>query len=321
MAKKYKAIFGNPPYSIPNGNTSPPLLWDKFSDSSIAMAEEVYYITPYIWNGRVKKFIRDHNTRIRKIDLTAVNSFTIGGSICYWNTHGADRTTIHTENSTVEIDRLSDLYYIPFDIENTLTIHKKGWAKNRIMGFKHNGRIDAHYHIELLRDEQDDEFKYPVYSTSIYNMKYTNEKGIRLYGLDLFHRPKIIIGRTRDNNPFIDRNGEYANTNFPYYLTDTIDNLEIRYKQLQSKFTKCWLTTGTQDVNGNRNAFIYHATLRLFPDIPLSITEDQEIYEYFGLNDDEVRIVEYYAEIVDGVTKRRHDKHTGDTQAKNSNSV
>ena len=232
------------------------------------------------------------------------------GAFCYWNTHKADQAIIHTKNDKIVIDRLTDLFYVPFDIENTLTIHQKGWAIKKKLGLRNIAKIDAHYERALLRDDQDDEFKYPVYATSKYHIRYTNDAGIRKYGLDLFYSPKIIIGRTRDNTPFFDRKGEYANTNFPYLLSGDIDELEIRHKQLQSNFTKFWMTTGTQDVGGKRNAFIYHPTLRLFPNIPLTITDDDAIYEWLGLSDDEIRIVEYYAADVDGMNQRRDDRNT-----------
>ena len=305
MKKKYKAIFGNPPYSIPTGNKKgKKLLWDKFSETSMKMAEEVYYVTPYIWHTAAKKMIAED--KITKIDLTAGHAFVVGSSICYWNNHKRDKKEIHTKNKVIEIDTLSEILYLPCDLENTLSIHKKMWNKKYRMGFKHNPIID----YGDLHDKKDEVNCYPLYSTSEYSIKYVDERNIRKYGLELFHSPKVIIGFTRDNNPFIDRYGEYATEAHSYYITDTLENLEVRMIQLSSNLAKFYFSTARQESSKELSAIaLYRRAFRLFPDIPLSITDDKAIYEWLELTAEEIDIVERHAGYVDGMNFRRQERN------------
>ena len=324
MKKKYKAIFGNPPYSIRTTHTSPILLWNKFADSSMASAEEVYYVTPFIWNGRARKFVEKNNDAIRHIDFDITDDFEAGTSICYWNTHPSkDKIKLYRKGVKIEIDRLTDIEYLPYDMNNTLHIHMKGWQKNRI-GWKANTNIHTHYNKRLLqrnskldtfhnkdklKNETSDEFRHKVFVHSMHRFFYTNDKGVKLYGQDLFNTPKIIIGASKDNTPYFDRKGEVATTQCAYYLIDTIPNLEIRFKQLQTNFTKFWFATGRQDLGDSELiGLLYHTTFRLFPDIPLHITEDKDIYEWLDLTADDIAIVEKYADIIKERNERRLKK-------------
>ena len=268
------------------------------------MADEVYYITPYLWNGRVKKFIRKNDTKIRKIDLTATNGFSIGSTICYWNNHKSDKVTIYSKNKQVVVDKLSDIEYLPYDLENTLSIHQKGWMKkDRLLRI--NGRLHTNTNKHKIL-ESDDEHKYKVYHQHINKIYYAKNSDIEKYGLDDFQSPKIIIGMSSDNRPFFDRVGEYATTQCSYFVTDTIENLEMRYEQMNSNFAKFWFTTGRQDLGDDKmNGLFYHAAFRLYPNIPLSIMSDDAIYRYFDLTDKEIEIIEKYAKIVDNENEKR----------------
>ena len=304
--KKFKAIFGNPPYSMKTGvgKNEKKLLWNRFSETSIEMADEVYYVTPYIWNGNARGVVEKNDTKIRKVDFTAGEMFDVGSSICYWNNAKADEGVIETKNKKIKFDRLSEIIYVPFDLENTLSIHRKGWAKKPI-GFKAGlSNIMMLKYEGKLKPVKDDEFKHPVYSTSIHRLYYTNEVGYEMYE-NLYGKPKIMVGRSSDNAAFFDRDGELAATHMASCLFDTAENLEIRFKQLTSKFTKFWFQTSSQEMNGKTSAFVYHAAYHHFPDIPLSITTDDEIHDYFELSDDEVKVVEKYAHIATESEKRR----------------
>ena len=308
MKKRYKAIFGNPPYSIRSerGSTSPELLWDKFSQTSIDSAEEVYYVTPYIWNGRVKKFINANDNKIRKIDLTAADDFNVGSTICYWNNHKSDKKEIHTADKVIEINKLSDIEYLPYDLDNTLSIHMKCWERQG-MNFESGYNLKSYTYKNLISNVETDEYKYPAFKGSKENF-YINEEGLEKYGKELFYTPKIMIGIYRYNTPIFDRVGYYATTENSCLLLDTMDNLEIRYKQLKSKFAKFYYKTARQKQSNTTAMYIYNKALRLFPAIPLSITDDKEIYEWLGLDDNEIKIVEKYAKIVEGMDERRELK-------------
>ena len=306
--KRYKAIFGNPPYSIKTGDKeqNKKNLWHLFAERSINVADEVYYITPYLWNSSMKNFVNFIDEKIGKVDLNVSEHFDIATSMCYWNTCKKGPLTIHSKNKIIEIDNMTELKYIPFDIDNTLSIHKKGWGKKHLRSNR-VGRLMADKDNSLISRVKNDEYKYPVYSTSAYNLYYTNDKGISRYGEELFNSPKIIIGCIEDNTPFYDRAGEYATTHMPFIL---LEDLEVRYRQMGSKFAKFWFLTGRANKNDKRlAAMFYNNTMLLFPDIPLHITEDQDIYEWLDLTDDEVMVVEKYAEFVDNKTARRKEKN------------
>ena len=76
-----------------------------------------------------------------------------------------------------------------------------------------------------------------------------------------------------------------------------------------TNFTKFWFATGRQDLGDTELiGLLYHTTFRLFPDIPLHITEDADIYEWLGLTDDDIAIVEKYADIIKVRNERRLKK-------------
>ena len=315
--KRYKAIFGNPPYSIKTGDKpqNKSLLWDKFSVLSRECAEEVYYVTPLIWNGKAKSFVQHVYDDIGKIDLEINDYFPSRISICYWNTHKPDKLTIHTKSDAIEMDNIRDIKYIPFDFNNTLSIHMKGWRKKSLEIYRNRNRLlffKENVSSPLIKREQDDEYKYPVFSTNIYNLYYTNEEGLKECKQDLV--PKVLIGRSRNNTPFFDRHGEYITTDNAFYILDTMDNLEIRYKQMESKLAKFWFETGREEMGGEQCGFLYTQIFNTFPDIPLSISEDKDIYEWLELTDEEIRTVEFYANEVDELNARRklrRDKKCG----------
>ena len=159
----------------------------------------------------------------------------------------------------------------------------------------------------ILRRVKDDEFKYPVFSTSVHNFYYTNEVGMDKYGRDLFKTPKIMIPRNSDIMPLFDKNGCYANTDMVNLIIDDVGNLEIRIKQLHSNFARFWFSTGCNTINNQRCGFSHLRAIHSFPDIPLSITTDDEIYKWMDLSDNEIKVVEKYADL-SRKKKFRHEK-------------
>ena len=301
--KKFKAIFGNPPYSIKSGTglRSKISLWPSFSETSIDIAEEVYYVTPHLWNRKAGNFLKHADATIEKVDLDIVDHFDIGTSLCYWNTHKKENEAfIISKGKKIYVgEKISDIKYIPYDLPNTLTIHQKGWNKPHLHLTK-TRPISYEDDKLLLHRVQDEKYKYPVFSSTPKNLYYTTKKGIEDYGITLFNTPKIMMGRTKRSMPLFDRVGEYANTHIACVITDSLPNLEIRYKQLRTNFYKFWFATGRAEVDRRPDGFMYTATLNLFPDIPLSITEDADIYKWLGLTDEEIDVVEKYGSICDG---------------------
>ena len=309
IAKKYKAIFGNPPFSLrgdkPKG--TPKLLWNRFAESSIEMADEVYYITPFIWNGSAKKCFDRLNGHVDKVDLGAGNSFDgVYSPICYWSykKRKVDGCNLYLkEGVKVELGDLNDIRYIPLDANNTLSIHRRVWDSTKSLGLWIRCAIDW----ESTHIESSEEQCYKVFSTGRYKLRYTNERVIERYSFDLYSEPKILIGFMRDNDAFYDRVGEYATIAQVFILTG--DNLDIRYKQLTSSFARFWFATSRQDMGDSSMVGIYRAAARAFPDIPLHITDDHDIYEWLGVSSKEIEVIERYAAEAREQSERRNAKY------------
>ena len=285
-------------------------MWQHFSKSSLEVADEVYYITPHLWNGRYKPFLKFIDGKVVKVDLSTCKNFNVSSPICLWHANSKENEKVKilfNDEKELLLDSILEINYIPVHVADTLSIHRKGWDKNP-MGIKYNISLHSFYCGDLISETKTDEFKYPVYTTGVSKMKFTNEEGIKKFG-ELYNQPKIFIGITRDNTPFFDRKGEYISTHQAHFISGSIDYLEARYKHLQSKLAKFWFYTGRQEVNNYTTGMLYHAAIRLFPDIPLSITDDEAIYEWLGLTDDEIVVVEKYAKIIDKQIEKRLTSH------------
>ena len=314
--KKYKAIFGNPPFSLmkPSGGATKKL-WPLFTESSLDVAEEVYYVTPFIWNPNYPHLTKKLSDRVTDVDIALVKkNFNIGTAVCYWhtNTKDGDIKVKLSDDKIITITKLNDIKYIPFDSINTFSIHKKGWDKQRYIPSKCKRGLDLYYQKDCIMKRRDDEYRYPIFSTNINKLYYTNGEGLRRYGDDLRRTPKIIISTTRNNVPFLDKYGEYMTTNMSYIMVDDIDILEVRMEQLQSNFAKFWFFTGrVENANYDKmvsGGFIYANALKFFPDIPLNLVKNGDINDWIGLDDKEVAIVNKYAKIATEQNERRVDK-------------
>ena len=322
--RKFKAIFANPPYSKKSREERDGKidLWNRFAEMSLKASENIYFITPYIWNGHARRLQAKMNKMVGYVDLTAGKHFDVAMSVSYWNTAKRKGCTVKTEKEEIEIEQLDEIQFIPYKIDETLSIHRKVWTKNKMKVkvlsrihshankrlMKRKDALDTFHHSELTNENEDDEFKYKVFHLNPSKFYYTTKEGIEKYGIDEFESPKIVIGVSSDNTPFFDRKGEYATTHNGYVIFDTLENLENRFKQLNTNFTKFLLETARQDMGGSSAGLLYHSVLRLFPDIPLSITTDEGIFEWLGLTDEEIAVVNKFAVKVDKRDERRQKK-------------
>ena len=289
-------------------------LWVDFSTSSIESADEVYYITPFIWNPNYPQFSAQLSKQVSKVDLSIKKEFSVGSSICYWQISKRDDgiEVILDEDNTIKVKDLNEICYIPFDSIKTFPIHKKGWDKQRYIKSRCKRGLDLYYQKDCITKTRDEEFKYPVFSTNINKLYYTNDYGAKRYGIDLYHTPKIILSTTRNNVPFLDKYGEYMTTNMSYIMVDDIEVLEVRMEQLQSNFAKFWFFTGRMET-GNYDrmvsgGFVYANAIKYFPDIPLNLVKNGDINDWIGLDDKEVALVNKYAKIATEQNERRVDK-------------
>ena len=77
--------------------------------------------------------------------------------------------------------------------------------------------------------------------------------------------------------------GEYATDSHAFYITD---NLEIRYKQLQSKSNKILYTETARQTTKWRtsNVYLFKGNASDTKYTALEITADGEIHRYFTIN-------------------------------------
>ena len=159
---KFKCVMGNPPFSYrkkEKGGVT--LLWTHFSKSSLEVADEVYYITPYLWNGKAKQLFLFVDDKIKSVDFNISEHFDIFESICYWQGSKTSRdikVKITAKDKCFHINKLSDIKYIPYNMHDTLSIHQKAWAKNPI-GIQRCDFLDSHDNLDILKKEQDDEYQ------------------------------------------------------------------------------------------------------------------------------------------------------------------
>ena len=315
----FKAVFGNPPYSSfsEKNDDNAILLWNHFSETAMKCINkdgEVNYITPIIFNGAAKKFMDYAQDKVYSVDLNVGKHFDVYSPVCLWRARKNNNKgfTLITKQGERDYDSFNAIKYIPAFVDDTLSIHQKGWAKDSIGFDKHTFDFINPKYKHLIKRNQSDEFCYPVYSTSIHRLYWTNEEGKNLYG-KLFSTPKLIVGSSTDNTAFFDEHGEYATTHMSYFLEGSINDLRTREKHLSSKFAKFWFWTGRQECAGDRTAgLIYLNALHLFPDIPLSITDDQDIYKWLGLTQEEIDVVEKFASESD----IKNDKRIADAATK-----
>ena len=254
----------------------------------------------------VKPLIRRLHGKLVMVDLSAGAEFGAFSPICSWiyrRSYNSEKIAIKTKgDKTIIINDFSDIEYLPYDIDNSLSIHLKGWSK-KPMRFRYDNRIG----YKSIKKAADSDYKHPVYVSSRHRIYYTTDAHAAKHSEHF--TPKIIVGFVTDNSPFYDKRGEFIVNSSSFFITDTEDNLEARYKQLQSNFTKFWFGTGRQECDGEPYLHAYHAAFKLYPDIPLHITTDADINAYFGFTKEEVLIIEGYANKVEESVKKREEKY------------
>ena len=311
----YECVFSNPPFSIKkedsetNNSSS---LWDKFGRhaiKSLSATGSAHFITLHIWNGSSKDFLDFANDKIIKVNLSVVKKFKVSAPICSWMAQRKNTGSVNIiarNSDIITIPELTDINYLTCGLHETLDIVRKGWAVKETMKLNRITKI----HTRVTKEVADSEYHYPVYTTSFYKIRYANYESAVAYGLETIKSPKIMIGITTDNNPFFDKNGEYATNTNAYILIDTMDNLEIRMKQLQSNFAKFWFWVGRNEKAKSHHGSVHLATMNTFPNIPLTISDDQEIYQWLNLTTEQIAVVEKYAKLADKQTANR-DKRNG----------
>lgn len=248
--EKFDLILGNPPYQErKEGFKKTQPLWHLFVEKSMSMLSEGGYLNmvhPSGWRNVDGVFKNTQNLLKSKQMLSLkMHTFkdgldTFGAKInfdyyCLKNSNGKILTKISCENGSIENLDISTMEFIPG--ENISEIYKlvakDGEDRVQILHSYSDYEIRKPY----MNKEQTDEFKYPcVYMVSyldVPNFWYSsrNDKGH-------FSFPKIIWANG-SSGVIIDKNGDFALTQFGYAIVDVVENLESIKKSLQSeKFIK-----------------------------------------------------------------------------------
>ena len=84
----------------------------SFQKPQMKEADEVYYVTPLLWNRSHKNFMKYVDDKVGKIDLSTCDEFNVYSPICYWNTHKKEKLLIEKGEYKIEVDKLDDIKYI-----------------------------------------------------------------------------------------------------------------------------------------------------------------------------------------------------------------
>ena len=323
--RKFRAIFGNPPFSI----TANPekahtekepkkLIWLNFVEGIFTQMRDdgqIYYITPSVWNANFQRkgYL---NKGIMKVDCTIDEYFEIFSQVNYWSFDKAkrwsDKIEVRVDEKVeIKINEMNDLFYIPAYAERTINIHQKVWEVPTKMAFTTDQRVQSYKQRNNLRKFQNEEFHTPCFATSINNLWYGNDVVVKRYSRAKIETPKLIVGSTRDNSPILDERGEFMTTNHAYLIIDEVERLKIYQKQLQTDFYKFWFHTIKTEAKGRVNGWTRDCAFRQAPQFPMEITTDEQINKFLNLNDDEINTIKYYAGIISKQNAKR-DLKTND---------
>ena len=287
---KFDAVIGNPPYqgtnTVSEDRTQPKNhnLWTKFINKSFNELVEdngyVSFVTPDSWmspTNEVFKLFKEH--QVHSVDLECGKYFNVGSSFTAWT---AQKTPVTKETSFGNVSvNLKEFPYLPRDLEQTLSIHKKVINYDDIK-IPVTGDITCHSSKDVVAKEQSTEFCYPMLHTNaqtrwskIKSKYYDNIKV--MWTLSGYYKPQINLG----DKGFTEVNQAI--------IVDTEAEANAVYSYMNSKLYNFIVTTAKW------SGFLNGKVFGMLPNLGKNkVYTDEEIYRLFNLTDNEIRIVESY---------------------------
>jgi len=286
---KFDVIIGNPPYqgtnTVSDDRTQPKNhnLWTKFIHKSFELVNEkgyVAFVTPDSWMSPTNDvFQLFKENQLHQVDLECGRHFNVGSSFTSWVAQKT-KVTHDTKFNNVSVN-LRDFPYLPRDLNNTLEIHKKIINSN-YTNLNVVGDTTCHSSKDVVSKTKSKEFCYELLHTnaqtrySKLKSKYFDNIKI-MWTLSGYYKPKIDLGTsgfTEVNQAIIVNNQAEADAVYSY---------------MNSKLYYFIVTTAKW------SGFLNGKVFKMLPDLgKTTVYTDADLYNLFGLTEEEIKVVEAY---------------------------
>ena len=288
---KFDTIVANPPFQdMVNRNTTPHKLWIDFTKKSFSDWLKdggiLIQVSPSSFASPSSKILKLFKAKKTIwIDFTTKKYFNVGSTFAHYaivNSPDDGTPTEIINEDVLQINVDNYFLYIPSDICSTsLSIHNKVMFSTTDKQEVNHDYVTCH-NITLgktLSKERTDMFIYTTFHTN---------KQVWWTSLDQDCRTKSKVMWTRSGytKPFFDE-GYYGATDMAYWIY-TDDGKGLAHN-LNSKLMQYIFTTAKWSGFGNEIVF------QSIPLLPTQACSDDELYEFFRLDESEVKYVESMA--------------------------
>jgi len=286
---KFDVIIGNPPYqgtnTVSDDRTQPKNhnLWTKFIHKSFELVNEkgyVAFVTPDSWMSPTNDvFQLFKENQLHQVDLECGRHFNVGSSFTSWVAQKT-KVTHDTKFNNVSVN-LRDFPYLPRDLNDTLEIHKKIINSNYI-NLNVVGDTTCHSSKDVVSKTKSKEFCYELLHTnaqtrySKLKSKYFDNIKI-MWTLSGYYKPKIDLG----TSGFTEVNQAI--------IVNTQAEADAVYSYMNSKLYYFIVTTAKW------SGFLNGKVFKMLPDLgKTTVYTDADLYNLFGLTEEEIKVVEAY---------------------------
>jgi site-specific DNA-methyltransferase (adenine-specific) len=304
--KHFDIIIGNPPYqqvdekghSKGGGNN----LYSKFIYKGYELLNKdgyLVFITPPTYFGVGRSNNKDdmnirkdifNNCNIIYINLEECNKYfpNIGSLFIYYIIQKKKKINEKLEvickydnknyTSIINQQLLNEMIYIPYLLTNTsINICKKiKDTENKLKIFHSPDNRGDKKHVKKIKN---DEFKYQIQATGV-QVLYSSKPCKNQYD------KKVLMSRSGYLKPFYDNGSIGVGGDCFCCLVETQKEGEYIIKLLESKLYTFY-------ININKWSGFHHlSVLQDMPYIKIEDIDDEKIYKYFKLNEEEIKFVE-----------------------------
>lgn len=291
---QFDVIVGNPPFQDSvNRNKTQHKLWIRFTELSLTkwlrpngvllQVSPCSFLSP---SSKILKLFKKFD--VVYLDMCAKKYFkNIGSTFAHYlivneNKKG-NLTTLTTDDGTFDLC-LEDCLYVPNDpCETSLSIHKK-------VIFDTEEKMDVRFDYSTCHNvliHRNDTISKTKTNNHIYPIVHTNSQiWYSKVRQDWADHNKVMWSRSGYTKPFYD-NGLYGGTDMVYYvIVDDEEEGKTLESNLSSKLFRYIFSSAKWSGFGNEIVFCS------LPKIPNKKMSDEELYQFFGLSDEEVEYVE-----------------------------
>jgi hypothetical protein len=292
---KFDYVIGNPPYQDSSHTEKKNTLWRKFLDLSLKLSKEetgiISFVIPSSWMGSKKLldsiFLNNNLLYVNK-DECKRHFPRVGSTFSYFvmqtSSYKGETKFKNKEINGTVVDSLSNINDVLVDVFPRNLSNDSISLINKVLNSNKNllGVINNTTHHCVHKDRwsltQDTKFQYPIHNTPT-----------KLYWWITPHkhsglRKVVIPTTTYYRNMFYTING--VTQSFCYYLLKETENEDIVLHNINNivfdYINECFRYANWNSV----------PLLRKLPELPFDKKmNDNEIFEYFGLTDNEVKVI------------------------------